>query len=58
MVTSGNVEVALKEACAVLDAVKVDLKSFSEDTYLKQCKDPSRLTTIRKLGRWLESSTS
>ena len=60
MVTSGNVEVApLKEACAVLDAVKVDLKSFSEDTYLKQCKGHLKpilrtLETIRKLGRWLE----
>ncbi len=60
MVTGGNVEVApLKEACAVLDAVKVDLKSFSEDTYVKQCKGHLKpilrtLETIRKLGRWLE----
>jgi pyruvate formate lyase activating enzyme len=60
MVTSGNVEVApLKEACAVLDAIKVDLKAFSEDTYLKHCKGHLKpilrsLETIRKLGRWLE----
>ena len=60
MVTSGNAEVEpLKEACGVLDAIKVDLKSFSDDSYVKQCKGHLKpilrsLETIRKLGRWLE----
>ncbi len=60
IVTGGAVEVApLKEACAAVDAIKVDLKSFSEDTYAKMCKGSLKvvqrtLETIRKQGRWLE----
>jgi len=60
MVTGGNVEVApLKEACQVLDAIKVDLKSFTEDTYVKMCKGLLKpilrtLEVVRKEGRHLE----
>ncbi len=60
MITGGNVEVPpLKEACRVMDAIKVDLKSFSEDTYVKMCKGHLKhilrtLETIKKQGRWLE----
>jgi pyruvate formate lyase activating enzyme len=60
MVTGGNIEVApLKEACGVLDAIKVDLKSFSEQTYVTMCKGHlapilRTLETVKKEGRWLE----
>jgi pyruvate formate lyase activating enzyme len=60
MITGGTIEVPpLKEACQALDAIKVDLKSFSEDTYVKNCKGSLKpvlrtLETIRKQGRWLE----
>lgn len=60
MITGGNVEVApLKEACQVLDAVKVDLKSFSDKTYVQMCKGHLKpilrtLETVKKAGPWLE----
>jgi pyruvate formate lyase activating enzyme len=60
MISSGNVEVPpLKEACQVLDAIKIDLKSFSEQTYVTMCKGHLKpilrtLETVRKLGRHLE----
>ena len=60
MITGGNIETApLVEACKVLDAVKVDLKSFSDRTYVKMCKGKLKpilrtLETVRKQGRWLE----
>lgn len=60
MVTGGNIEVApLKEACAVLDAIKVDLKSFTASTYEQMCKGELKivlrtLEQVRKFGRWLE----
>ena len=39
MVTGGSGEVEpMKEACKVLDAVKVDLKGFTEDYYQQLCK--------------------
>lgn len=60
MVTGGNIEVApLKEACAAVDAIKVDLKSFSENTYEKMCKGQLKtvlrtVENIRKFSCWLE----
>ncbi len=60
MITGGNVEpTPLKEALKVIDAVKVDLKSFSDSTYIKMCKGRLKpilrtLETVRKQGRWLE----
>jgi pyruvate formate lyase activating enzyme len=60
MVSSGNIEVApLKEACQALDAIKIDLKSFREDTYVKTCKGQLKpilrsIETIKKQGRHLE----
>lgn len=60
MITSGNVEVEpLKEACQVLDGIKVDLKSFSDETYQRMCKGRLKpilrsIETARRLGKWLE----
>jgi len=60
MISGGNVEVKpLREAIAVLDAIKIDLKSFDETTYVKMNKGELKhilrtLETIRKAGRWLE----
>ena len=60
MVTGGNIEVKpLKEALSVRDAVKVDLKSFSDATYRKMCKGNlapilRTIETVRKAGRWVE----
>ncbi len=60
MITGGSIEVApLKEALEVLDAVKVDLKSFSNETYRRHCKGELKpvlrtIETVKKRGRWLE----
>lgn len=60
MITGGSIEVApLKEAVQVLDAIKVDLKSFREDTYVRMCKGQLKpvlrtLETVKAMGRWLE----
>ena len=60
MITGGSIEPdPLKEACQVLDAVKVDLKAFSDATYVKHCKGKLKpilrtLEAVRKHGRWLE----
>ena len=60
MITGGSIEPGpLKEALAVLDAVKVDLKSFSEKTYRAHCKGELKpvlraIEQIKKSGRWLE----
>jgi len=60
MITGGNVEVPpLIEACQVMDGIKVDLKSFTESTYVKMCKGQLKhilrtLETIKKKGPWLE----
>lgn len=60
MITGGSVEVEpLKEACQVLDAVKVDLKSFRNETYVSMCKGELKpvlrtIETARKLGKWVE----
>jgi pyruvate formate lyase activating enzyme len=60
MVTGGTVEVPpLKEACAVLDAIKVDLKSFRDETYVSVCKGHLKpilrtIETVKKMGPWLE----
>jgi pyruvate formate lyase activating enzyme len=60
MISGGNVEVKpLEEACQVLDAIKIDLKSFSEKTYYENnkghLKDILRtLETIKKQDKWLE----
>ena len=60
MITGGSGEVAaLQEALKVLDAVKVDLKGFTEGYYQKLCKGKlapvlKALETIRQSGVWLE----
>jgi pyruvate formate lyase activating enzyme len=60
MVTGGSVEVGpLREALKVLDAVKVDLKGFTEAYYQKLCKGKlapvlRSIETIRESGVWLE----
>jgi len=60
MISGGTVEVKpLLEACQVLDAIKIDLKSFSEQTYVTMNKGQLKhilrtLETIRKAGKWLE----
>jgi len=60
MITGGTIEPGpLKEALAVLDAVKVDLKSFSDATYRRQCKGELKpvlrtIETVKAQGRWLE----
>jgi pyruvate formate lyase activating enzyme len=60
MITGGSGEVAaLKEALRVLDAVKVDLKGFTEAYYQKLCKGKlapvlKAIETIRQSDVWLE----
>ena len=60
MVTGGSGEAApMKEALKFLDAVKVDLKGFTEDYYHRMCKgklEPvlKTLEVIRNSGTWLE----
>jgi pyruvate formate lyase activating enzyme len=60
MVTGGSGEAEpMKEALKYLDAVKVDLKGFTEDYYQRMCKgklEPVKKTleVIRKSGVWLE----
>jgi pyruvate formate lyase activating enzyme len=60
MITGGNIEVApLKEACHVLDAIKVDLKAFNEQTYITNNRGELKhilrtIETVKKSGRWLE----
>jgi len=60
MITGGNIELPpLRDACKVLDAIKVDLKSFSDKTYISMCKGRLKpilrtIETARKLGRWVE----
>jgi pyruvate formate lyase activating enzyme len=60
MVTGGSGEVEpMKEACKVLDAVKIDLKGFTEDYYRKLCKGKlapvlKTIETVKASGTWLE----
>jgi pyruvate formate lyase activating enzyme len=60
MITGGNAELRpLREACQVVDAVKVDLKSFSEKTYYVNNRGHLKhilrtIEHVRKYGRWLE----
>ena len=60
MITGGSIEPApLEEALQVLDAVKVDLKSFSAATYRTHCKGELKpvlraIEQVKKSGRWLE----
>jgi pyruvate formate lyase activating enzyme len=60
IISGGNVEVKpLKEACQVVDAIKIDLKSFNEKTYYVNNRGHLKhilrtLETVRKLGKWLE----
>jgi pyruvate formate lyase activating enzyme len=60
MVTGGSGEAEpMKEVLKYLDAVKVDLKGFTEDYYQRMCKgklEPvlKTLEVIRKSGVWLE----
>ncbi len=60
MVTGGSGEAEpMKEALKHLDAVKVDLKGFTEDYYQRMCKgklEPvlKTLEVIRASGVWLE----
>jgi len=60
MVTGGSGEAEpMKEACKVLDAVKIDLKGFTEDYYRKLCKGKlapvlKTIETVRQSGVWLE----
>jgi len=60
MITGGSVEPGpLKEALKFLDAVKVDLKGFTESYYQRLCKGKlapvlRALETIRHAGVWLE----
>jgi pyruvate formate lyase activating enzyme len=60
MVSGGSGEVEpMKEACKVLDAVKIDLKGFTEDYYRKLCKGKlapvlKTIETVRQSGVWLE----
>ncbi len=60
MVTGGSGEVEpMKEACKVLDAVKIDLKGFTEDYYRKLCKGRlapvlKTIETVKASGTWLE----
>lgn len=60
MVTGGSgEEEPMKEVLKYLDAVKVDLKGFTEDYYQRMCKgklEPvlKTLEVIRKSGVWLE----
>ena len=60
MITGASIEPApLKEALQVLDAVKVDLKSFSAATYRTHCKGELKpvlraIEQVKKSGRWLE----
>jgi pyruvate formate lyase activating enzyme len=63
MVTSGFInEAPLKELLKYMDAVTIDIKSFSNDTYQKlnagKLEPVLRsLETVRKSGMWLEVST-
>ena len=60
MISNGYIQAEpMKQVCQVLDAVKVDLKSFRPDFYVKYCRGtlPPVLETIKlvhKLGKWLE----
>jgi pyruvate formate lyase activating enzyme len=60
MVTGGSGEAEpMKEALKFLDAVKVDLKGFTEDYYRRICKGKLQpvldtIEVIRKSGTWLE----
>jgi pyruvate formate lyase activating enzyme len=60
MVTGGSGEPEpMKEALRFLDAVKVDLKGFTEDYYRRMCKGKLQpvldtIEVVRKSGTWLE----
>jgi pyruvate formate lyase activating enzyme len=60
MISGGSGEVAaIQEACKNLDAVKVDLKGFTEGYYQRLCKGKlapvlKTIETIRASGVWLE----
>ena len=60
MITGASAEVGpLREALKMLDAVKVDLKGFTEAYYQKLCKGKlapilRAIETIQKSGVWLE----
>ncbi len=60
VVTSGYIkETPLLDLCSLVDAIKVDLKSFDESYYRDVCSSELRpvldaITTIRTAGIWLE----
>ncbi len=60
MISNGYIQHdPMKKVCQVLDAVKVDLKSFRNDFYVKYCRGTLQpvLETIKlvhRLGKWLE----
>lgn len=60
VVTSGYIkESPLRDLCSLVDAIKVDLKSFDESYYRDVCSSELRpvldaITTIRASGVWLE----
>ncbi|MCS7254239.1 MAG: AmmeMemoRadiSam system radical SAM enzyme [Armatimonadota bacterium] len=60
MVTNAFIEPKpMQEACKVLDAVKVDLKAFSEEFYRKICRGQLKpvlkaIEVIKSTGTWLE----
>lgn len=60
VVTGGYIEQEpLKELCTLVDAIKVDLKGFTEDYYTKVVNGELKpvleaMTTIKKQGVWLE----
>ena len=60
MVSNGYIQAEpMKAVCRYLDAVKIDLKSFRNEFYVKYCRGTLQpvLDTIKlvhKLGKWLE----
>jgi pyruvate formate lyase activating enzyme len=60
MVTGGSGEPGpMREACKVLDAVKIDLKGFTDEYYRRLCKGKlapvlKSIETVRGSGVWLE----
>jgi pyruvate formate lyase activating enzyme len=60
VVTSGYIkEAPLRDLCSLVDAIKVDLKSFDESYYRDVCSSELRpvldaITTIRAAGVWME----
>jgi pyruvate formate lyase activating enzyme len=60
MVSNGYIQAEpMKAVCKYLDAVKIDLKSFRNDFYVKYCRgtlEPvlDTIKLVHKLGKWLE----